>query len=132
MGKMKLPDLVKHAVEVEKDFGNLQSYVVYRVYENNELIYVGIGGKGRRKGSGRLKEHLSDSLFSSFRFQYMVLHCIRDLEWGFYEAQKRWENLEWEVDFFWSFRECDEKETQLINEHNPIFNRDKKKKCISV
>jgi len=131
--RVSLPQVVKWATATEKQFGSLKMYVVYRVYENDELVYVGIGGKGNRKGSGRLKEHMSDSLFSSFRFQYMVLHCIRDLEWGFYEAQERWENLQWEIEYYWDFNSCDERETMLINEFDPVFNRDKKKsKCISV
>ena len=103
---------------------NNTNCIIYKVYENQNLIYVGIGGKGKRKGSGRLTEHKSKSLYSSFRFQYYIDKWDK----GFTrkDTDKMWEFLDWEIAQFNSIEKVGDIETQLIKTHNPIFNRDKK------
>ncbi len=119
---MILEQAIKQAKSIEKDLG--KNCIVYQVYENQKLIYTGIGGKGKRKGSGRLSEHNSESLYSSFRFQYYVSKW--DLGYSRNETNQMWNNLEWEITQFETIKEADLLETQLIQNHKPKFNRDKK------
>jgi hypothetical protein len=99
--------------------------IVYKVLdEDGTLIYTGIGGKGSRKGSGRLKEHRSNSMYSSFRFQFY----IDKWDQAFFrsEADEMWNNLKWSFVGFQDIEDALKYETKLIKEFNPKYNRDKK------
>jgi len=119
---MLLENAIKFARDGEKDFG--YNCIVYKVYEQDELIYVGIGGKGKRKGSGRLAEHKSESLYSSFRFQYYMDKW--DLGHTRTQANEMWNNLNWDLIQFNSIKDADFTETLIINDFSPKYNRDKK------
>ena len=118
--------LLKNAIEfARKNEKNLNyNSIVYKVYEQDELIYVGIGGKGKRKGSGRLAEHKSESLYSSFRFQYYMDKW--DLGYTRAQANEMWNNLDWGLIQFYEIEDADLKETELISTFSPKYNRDKK------
>lgn len=119
---MLLKNAIQFARNGEKDFG--YNCIVYKVYEQDELIYVGIGGKGKRKGSGRLAEHKSESLYSSFRFQYYMDKW--DLGYTRAQADEMWSNLDWGLIQFNNIEEADSAETLIINKFSPKYNRDKK------
>lgn len=96
--------------------------ILYRVYENSELIYVGIGGISARKPSGRLAEHYAPYHYSSFKHNYMI-----DDGWkigvSFKERLKDWNSLKWEFEtgnVSW----CQEMEKKIKLEHRPKYNKD--------
>jgi hypothetical protein len=119
---MRLQEALKQARLEEKN--NNKHSIVYQVFDNGSFDYVGIGGKGKRKGSGRLAEHKGESVYSSFRFQYYM----NKWDEGFTrkEVNKMWDKLEWKITQFNTIEEADSLETELIKEFNPKFNRDKK------
>jgi len=119
---MKLQEVLKQARLEEKN--NNKHSIVYQVFDNNNFDYVGIGGKGKRKGSGRLAEHKGESVYSSFRFQYYISKWDEGFTRS--EVDKMWENLKWKITQFETIEEADKLETQLIKDYNPKFNRDKK------
>ena len=118
--------LLKEAIQCARDNEkqNNTKCVVYQVYENDSLIYVGIGGKGKRNGSGRLAEHKSESLFSSLKSQYYISKW--DKGYTRQEASKMWDNLNWKITQYTTIKEADNLETNLVKKFNPIFNRNKK------
>ena len=118
---MKLQEALQQARLGEK---NNQHSIVYQVFDNDSFDYVVIGGKGKRKGSGRLAEHKSESVYSSFRFQYYMSKW--DEGFSRKEVDKMWDELEWEINQFNTIEEANNLETQLIKNFNPKFNRDKK------
>jgi len=61
-----LTEVIKEVRVIEKQVQYIPA-VLYRVYESNELIYIGIGGIGNRKASGRLREHYKATMPSSFK-----------------------------------------------------------------
>jgi len=116
---MNLKSAIQNATTIEKQTGNYK--IVYQVFENNKLIYVGIGGSGKRKGSGRLKEHLSDSVYSSFRQQYYIEKWI--LGYNIDEAHEMWDALFWDVSYFNQYNDVKQIEEQIIKDKKPKFNR---------
>ena len=116
-----LEQVIKETIQLENQSNH--SSILYQVFENDQLIYVGIGGKNKRKGSGRLKEHKSNSMYSSFRFQYYIKKWDEGLDRN--KVDEMWSKLKWKVTLS-SFDDVNQLETNIITEHNPIFNRDKK------
>ena len=119
---MKLKELIKESRNNEKLTG--KGFTVYRVFENEVLIYVGLGGKGKRPGSGRLAEHNSTSLFSSFRHQYYMDKWYKGNTPD--EAMAMWDNLSWDAIYCESIRTMEEMESSIIRAVQPYFNRNKK------
>ena len=120
---MKLNEAINKAIDVEKTTN--KNSILYKVYENSELIYVGVGGRGTRPGSGRLKEHRGVSVFSSFRHQYYWYNAPK-FNGIKKEIDHKWDKLEWEIIQFNQFKDVYDLEEQLIHEFNPMFNRDKR------
>ena len=113
-----LTKVIKELKEIEKNSKDLSS-VLYKVYENDSLIYIGIGGKGKRKASGRLKEHYKAAMPSSFKWKILLR------EWNNgkspIEAESIWDNLIWEYEL--GNRDyIENKEKQLIKEYQPKYN----------
>lgn len=116
---MDLKAAIQSAITIENQTGNYK--IVYQVFENNKLIYVGIGGSGKRKGSGRLKEHLGDSVYSSFRQQYYFEQWKQGYNMD--EAHELWNKLFWDVSCFNQYSEVKQIEKQIIEDKKPKFNR---------
>jgi hypothetical protein len=114
-----LEQVIKETIQLENQSNH--SSILYQVFENDQLIYVGIGGKNKRKGSGRLKEHKSNSMYSSFRFQYYIKKWDEGLDRN--KVDEMWSKLKWKVTLS-SFDDVNQLETNIITEHNPMFNRD--------
>jgi hypothetical protein len=109
-----------------------ESPILYKLYEDGELVYVGIGGvKGKRKGYLRLREHFKASMPSSLKWKILSKKLseptteigINPLE----EAEKYWNSLLWE------FTNGDaeyiaNKEKELIEKLNPKYNIEFKRK----
>ena len=118
---MKLKEIIKVARLEEKT--NNKHSILYQVFEKDICIYVGIGGKGKSKGSRRLSEHYNTPT-SSFKVQYF--NDKWDKGFTRLEAQNMWDQLEWDIIQFNTIEEADILETKLIKQYNPHFNKDKK------
>jgi len=102
------------------------SPILYKLYEDGELVYVGIGGvKGKRKGYLRLKEHYKASMPSSLKWKILSKKLseptteigVNPLE----QAEKYWDSLLWE--FTNGGPEyIANKEKELIEMYNPKYN----------
>lgn len=96
------------------------SPILYKLYENGELVYIGIGGvTGSRKGYLRLKEHFKATMPSSLKWKILKNKWIEGK--SFEDAEKYWESLLWE------FENGDgeyiaNKEKELIEKYNPKYN----------
>lgn len=116
---MILKEAIQQAINIEKTSN--KNSILYKVFEDGILIYVGIGGRGERKGSGRLKEHLSKSVYSSFRQQY-YFYC-----WDMGDRRKvvddKWNMLNWEIKQFDTFEKASQLEKEIIKTYSPKFNR---------
>lgn len=115
---MTLQQAVEQCRRQEKDLPT--HGILYRVYEDGELIYVGIGGIAKRKPSGRLVEHRAEKHWSSFKHNYMVIDgWLKGID--YYERLQQWDSLEWQFQFI-HLDELNIKESELINEQRPIYN----------
>ena len=102
------------------------SPILYKLYEDGELVYVGIGGvKGKRKGYLRLKEHYKASMPSSLKWKILSKKLseptteigVNPLE----QAENYWNSLLWE--FTNGGPEyIANKEKELIEMYNPKYN----------
>jgi hypothetical protein len=109
-------------IEVSRKFYNDTgiSGVLYKVYENNQLIYIGIGGKGNRKGFQRLQEHHKSQMYSSFRFKYIYTEGImKEVHWK--KREEDWVNLVWEIEMG-DINDLKGKEKELIRKYKPYYN----------
>ena len=122
---MKLKNLIKEVKTKEKQYKTLKLSIVYSVYEDDKLVYIGLGGRNKRKASGRLNEHSHDGTFSSFRFNYMVNLYMKDNKLSYDEAQQKWDTLEWNAYYVIGSEALKKKEHELITKHNPKYNRTK-------
>lgn len=124
---MSLIDAIKESKRLEKQKGYHK--IIYRVYDphqNNELVYVGIGGRGKRKGSGRLEEHNSNH-YTNFRTRYVILEGLKEREdMQIKEMCDRWDNLKWEFDLYDEETNVKDIEQKLIIENSPRYNIDGK------
>jgi hypothetical protein len=113
-----LTEVIKEVSSVEKTV-DYNPAVLYRVYESNKLIYIGIGGLGKRKASGRLKEHYKAVMPSSFKWK------ILQREWlcgkSFNEAESVWDSLGWCYEIGTN-DDIKMKEKELIKEYQPKYN----------
>ena len=96
------------------------SPILYKLYEDGELVYVGIGGvKGKRKGYLRLKEHFKASMPSSLKWKILEKRWIAGDNRE--EAENYWNSLLWE--FTNGGPEyIANKEKELIEKYNPKYN----------
>ena len=117
---MTLQQAIETCRKREKDLTN--HGILYRVYEDSELIYVGIGGIAKRKPSGRLVEHRAEKHWSSFKHNYMVCDGWQK-GISHDERLEQWDSLDWQFDLI-DLRELKNIESELINEHQPIYNTD--------
>ena len=117
---MYLKEAIQQAIDIEKTSN--KNSILYKVFEGGRLIYVGIGGRGERKGSGRLKEHLSKSVYSSFRQQYYFYRW--DIGDTRQNVDKMWNKLSWEIQQFDTFEEASQMEKEIIKTQLPKFNRE--------
>ena len=116
---MTLQEQIKATRQNEKATG--KGYLVYRVFEGGNLIYVGLGGKGKRPGSGRLAEHNSTSSFSSFRHQYYINQWKNGSSYD--EATALWDQLQWDAIHCESVATMERMEDSIIKATNPPYNR---------
>ena len=117
---------MKSLIEVIKEVGLIEKEVkvpvsvLYKVYESNELIYIGIGGNGKRKASGRLREHYKAAMPSSFKWKILKREwCNNGL--SFNEAESVWDSLVWEYEIGTNY-DIRKKEQQLIKKYQPKYN----------
>ena len=96
------------------------SPILYKLYEDGELVYVGIGGvKGKRKGYLRLREHFKATMPSSLKWKILEKRWIAGDTRE--EAENYWNSLLWE--FTNGGPEyIANKEKELIETHNPKYN----------
>lgn len=124
---MNLKEAIKESRRLEKEKGYHK--IIYRVYDphqNNNLIYVGIGGNGKRKGSGRLEEHNSNH-YTNFRTRYVILEGVEEREdMTIKEMCDRWDNLKWDFDLYGEETNVKIIEEKLISEISPRYNIDGK------
>lgn len=95
------------------------SPVLYKMYEDGELVYVGIGGKSNRKGWQRLYEHYKATMPSSLKWKILKNKWIEGK--SFEEAESYWLSLKWEhevgdIDYILNL------EKQLIKKYQPKYN----------
>lgn len=113
-----LIEVIKDVREIEKQLEYIPA-VLYRVYESNELIYIGIGGNGKRMGSGRLREHYKAAMPSSFKYK------ILNREWWSgktpNEAELVWDSLIWDYEIG-TKEDIKIKERELIKQYLPKYN----------
>jgi len=113
-----LTQIIKEVSSVEKTL-NYSYAVLYRVYESNTLIYIGIGGLGKRKASGRLKEHYKAVMPSSFKWKILQREWL--LGKSFNEAEAVWDSLIWDYEIG-SNEDIKIKEKELIKKYQPKYN----------
>ena len=100
---------------------------IYIVKENDEVIYVGIGGQSSRPFLGRLREHANYSkMFSSLRAGFMIHYCWKELGMSYDDALARFEALDWSMIVCDSVDQMLAEEERLIKKYMPRFNDDKK------
>ena len=119
---MNLNETLVETRKQEREHGF--SCLVYKVFNGGDMIYVGLGGKGKRIGSGRLAEHKGNSVFSSFKYQFYMEGW--DNGYTRKEVDVLWNELEWEVTLFHNKSDMLELESQLIETFTPYYNRTEK------
>ena len=115
-----LTEVIKEVSSIEKEL-RYSPAVLYRVYESNELIYIGIGGIGNRKASGRLKEHYKAVMPSSFKWKILKREWSNNKSLN--EAEAIWDSLVWCYEV--GTKGTDDikmKEKDLIKEYQPKYN----------
>lgn len=119
---MSLEGAIKKAKRISKSTGHHK--IVYRVYdprENNSMVYVGIGGNGKRKGYGRLEEHFRD--FSSLKKQYVIVDGIKESkDMTIIEMIDRWNNLKWDFEMYDVTVNVNQIEAKIELENSPKYN----------
>lgn len=122
-----LIEVIKDVREIEKQLEYIPA-VLYRVYEANELIYIGIGGNGKRKASGRLREHYKAAMPSSFKNKILWREIRKNGrnnglngEEMADAAEKAWDNLRWCYELG-TKEDIKIKEKELIKKYQPKYN----------
>lgn len=93
--------------------------IVYKVYDNKKLIYIGKGGSRKTKAHKRLYDHHL-SWCSSFKHKFLHLDRIykgMDVEKAFSD----WDSLKWDV-YLVDFDKLTDTENMLIKKYKPIYN----------
>lgn len=125
---------MKTLIEVVKEsrdkyYQDRISPILYRLYEDGELVYVGIGGvKGNRKGFLRLREHYKASMPSSLKSKILVTRLSKPTAAmnPYQEAVDYWNSLLWEFETG-DAMEIANKEKELIKMYQPKYNIEFKK-----
>lgn len=118
MGKIKsLIEIIQEVKGVETQ--NPNKLILYKVYESGFLIYIGIGGKGKRKPSGRIMEHYKATMPSSFKWKILEREWLKGKTRE--EAETTWDNLVWNYEL--GDRDyIESKEQELIKQYQPQYN----------
>lgn len=118
MGKVKsLIETIQEVKGVETQ--NPSKLILYKVYEEGSLIYIGIGGKGKRKPSGRIMEHYKATMPSSFKWKILEREWLKEKTRE--EAESTWNSLVWDYEL--GDRDyIESKEQELIKLYQPQYN----------
>jgi hypothetical protein len=100
------------------------SPILYKLYENGELVYIGIGGcRGNRKGYLRLQEHYKATMPSSLKWKILKIKLSQPTTSNnpLEDAEKYWNSLSWEFENGTN-EYITNKEKELIEMYNPKYN----------
>jgi hypothetical protein len=123
---MLLKDAIKEAKKHERKY--MTHRLIYKVYDpldHYKLVYIGMGGKSNRPGSGRLIEHRGIDNFSSFKTKYIMSFLEKDPDIKFIDCLNNYDNLVWEIETYprhYTDDQVKQIEQSLIRENLPKYN----------
>lgn len=118
MGQIKsLLETIREVKGVELQHPN--KLILYKVYERDSLIYIGIGGKGKRKPSGRIMEHYKSTMPSSFKWKILEREWLKGKTRE--DAETTWNSLVWDYELG-DKDYIETKEQELIKKYQPPYN----------